>query len=400
MQEQTRAYLSARFGDYYAGARVPDPPAANRREWGYIPFSRGSTTMVRHRSLLDMGALGDFLEREAPRHVYYSAARYDDPDAGTMGAKGWLGADLVFDLDADHLPGVDPEAQGLGEMLATCKDALGRLLDLLADDFGFADYDVVFSGGRGYHVHVRDERLLELGRAERREIVDYVLGTDVDFETIVRTELVSGDTGRETPAPKKTLPTDGGWGGRVHRRLLALLEELAALDDDDALERLQAYDGIGQKSAETVLGAIRNNAGELRSGNVEPGGAGTSKIARALVAETVAAEHAPIDEPVTTDVNRLIRLPGSLHGGSGLRVTPIEEGDLAAFDPFEHAVPAPFRGDEIAVDVHDPGPTPFPDPSGDGTFTVQEGYNYVPEHVGVFLMARGRGEKGKEGKEG
>ena len=30
------------------------------------------------------------------------------------------------------------------------------------------------------------------------------------------------------------------------------------------------------------------------------------------------------DEPVTTDIKRLIRMPTSLHGGSGMRVQPLE----------------------------------------------------------------------------
>jgi DNA primase small subunit len=394
MEEQTRAYLSARFGDHYAESSVPTPPAADRREWGYIPFSPGSTTMVRHRSLVELGRLEDFLARQAPRHVYYSAARYDDPDAGTMDAKGWRGADLVFDLDADHLPGVDPEADGLADMLETCKGALRRLLDLLVDDFGFHDHDVVFSGGRGYHVHVRDERVLELGREERREIVDYVLGADVNFDAIVRTETVAGEVGRETPADKRTLPTDGGWSRRVHDQLLDYVDDLLAMDDEDALEELTAFDGIGEGRAEAILRAARTNHDELAAGNVDVHGAFVG-LAEKLAARTVATEHAPIDEPVTTDVNRLIRLPGSLHGGTGLRVTHIDRGDLDGFDPFEDAVPGSFRGDRITVDVRDGGPTPFT--RADGTFTVEEGVSTVPERVGLFLMAHGRAEKGKEG---
>ena len=44
------------------------------------------------------------------------------------------------------------------------------------------------------------------------------------------------------------------------------------------------------------------------------------------------------DEPVTGDVHRLIRLPGSLHGGSGLRVTVLNSKTLETFDPMKDAV--------------------------------------------------------------
>src|SRR6056297_762462 len=160
MDERTREYLRGRFADYYRAAEIAPPPAANEREWGHIPWTPGAgTTMVRHQSQLDLGDIGGFLTRTAPRHVYFSAARYDDPGASTMAAKGWRGADLIFDLDADHLPGVDEAEASYAEMLEACKDALQRLLDLLREDFGFTDDEllVVFSGGRGYHVHVRND---------------------------------------------------------------------------------------------------------------------------------------------------------------------------------------------------------------------------------------------------
>ena len=188
MDDRTRRYLRGRFGDYYRRADVPLPPAANLREWGHIPWTAGSgTTMVRHQSQMDLGSLDDFLERTAPRHAYFSAARYRDPGAGTMSDKGWTGADLVFDLDADHLPGVDPDAATYAEMLASCKEALFRLLSFLEDDFGFSAMEIVFSGGRGYHVHVRDPSVRSLDSAARGEIVDYVRGHGLDVDDVITT---------------------------------------------------------------------------------------------------------------------------------------------------------------------------------------------------------------------
>lgn len=390
MDERTREYLRGRFGDYYRRSEIAAPPAANEREWGYIPWRARGTTMVRHESWLDVtggSSLEDFLAREAPRHVYFSAGRYDRPGAGTMGEKGWRRSDLVFDLDADHLPGVDPGATPYAEMLAACKDALVRLLDLLERDFGFDDLTVVFSGGRGYHVHVRDAGILELGREERREVVEYVRGPDLAFEDLLDTEAVAG-IGRETPAQKRTLPTGGGWGGRVHDRLMTLVEELRDLDDEDALARLREFDGVGEGKANAALRAVRENHDQLAAGNVDVHPAFLS-IARLLFERVLEAEGAPIDEPVTTDVNRLIRLPGSLHGGSGLRVTRIDRDAVDAFDPLSDAVPEPFRGHDVRVDVTEGGPVEF---DGD-SFMIEAGEQHVSEALGVFLMARDRARK-------
>ncbi|MFB6354438.1 MAG: DNA primase small subunit PriS [Halobacteriales archaeon] len=386
MDERTRAYLRGRFRDFYRKQPPPAPPAANRREWGYIPWTEGSaTTMVRHKSLMELGDPADFLARQRPRHVYFSAGRYRDPGAPTMGEKGWQGSDLVFDLDADHLPAVDPEADSYASMLSACKDALRRLLAFLTEDFGFTDLQVVFSGGRGYHVHVRDERVRGLDREARREIVDYVRGIGVGFDDLV-------ETAQRGPATARVLATDGGWGRRTHRRLLAFADELAGLDDDDALDRLRAFDGIGEKTAETVLQVVREDRSALRDGAIERGGPAIRTLAERLLERATEQDSAAIDEPVTTDTHRLIRLPGSLHGGTALEVTPVDRDALDGFDPLVDAVPAPFRGHEVTVRA-DGGP---PVELGGETFTVPAGETRLPEYAANFLMAAGRAEKERE----
>ncbi|ELY55237.1 DNA primase small subunit [Natronococcus amylolyticus DSM 10524] len=391
MEERTRAYLRGRFRDHYRRTELTLPPAANEREWGYIPWTDGpDTTMVRHRSLLELGDLEEFLVRKRPRHVYFSAGRFRDPGASSMHEKDWQSADLVFDLDADHLPNVTLGEDSYAEMLATCKDALLRLLDFLEDDFAFEELEIVFSGGRGYHVHVRDESIRHFDREHRREVVDYVRGIGLEFEELIETETVAG-LGRKTPTERRTLRTEGGWGARTHDRFMAFVDELLALEEEAALERLREFDGIGEGKATATLNAARNNREQLEAGNVTVHTA-VSQLAERFAHRAVEADNAPIDEPVTTDTNRLIRLPGSLHGGSGLETVRLERDEIDAFDPLVDAVPETFTGHEIRVDVTDGGEVEL----GGDSFTVPEGDQSLPEYVAVFLMARGRAEKEKE----
>ncbi|MEF8842695.1 MAG: DNA primase small subunit PriS [Haloarculaceae archaeon] len=397
MEDRTREYLRGRFGDHYRRVArsegITAPPAANEREWGYIPFSPGGTTMVRHESLLDLtgGAdLGAFLARERPRHAYFSAGRYDHPGEDSMGGKGWRGSDLIFDIDADHLPGIDLETDGYGEMLEAGKAALLDLLDFVESDFGFEECVVVFSGGRGYHVHVRDTGVQALGREERREVVDYVRGLGVTFDGLVRREQVEG-FGRKTPADKRTLPTEGGWAGRIHRHLLELVDELLDAPEEEALSRLREFDGIGEGKARAALRAARENREAVASGNVDVHPAFYG-VAEQLFEGVREADGAPIDEPVTTDINRLIRLPGSLHGGTGLRVCRIDRDDLEGFDPLVDAVADTFRGNRIMVDLAEPLSVTL----GGEKFNLHAGVQSVPEHLGVFAMARGSAEKARE----
>jgi DNA primase small subunit len=392
MERRTRTYLAGRFADYYRGTAIQLPPAAADREWGHIPFTGGDgTTMVRHQSLLGMpggpGELGSFLADESPQHVYFSAARYDDPHDRTMAEKGWNGADLVFDLDADHLPGVDPETASYTEMLAACKGALEDLLDVLTRDFGVRDdeMEIVFSGGRGYHVHVRREGLRGLDSAARREIVDYVRGVGIDEDGLIAKRP------NERGTLQKRIRAEGGWGRRVHERLVDYTETLREMPESAALERLQQLDGVGEKTAQTIYGVLERNPEGVREGNVELGpGAGT--LVRALAERVLDEETAPIDEPVTTDVRRLIRLPGSLHGGTGFVVRRLDRESVAGFEPTRDAVADRFRGQRVMVDVTDPGPVPVGE-DGDDSFRLSEGTQSVREFVGVFLLARGRAEK-------
>jgi DNA primase, eukaryotic-type, small subunit, putative len=382
MEDRTRTYLKGRFGDYYARAQMDAPPAANRREWGHIPWSAGGTTMIRHQSLLELGDLDDFLHRTAPKHVYFSAARFTDPGATPMDQKGWQSADLIFDLDADHLPGINPETTSYADMLTACKADLQTLLAFIDDDFSFDETQVVFSGGRGYHVHVRDEGIRSLDSAARREIVDYIRAIDLNIETLIDTRSNRGTT-------QRILRHRGGWGRRIHKRLLELIETLQSVDDTTAVERLQSFEGIGSGRAETILTQIKTNPEAIQAGNLEAGGTGIRILVDALAQTAFEQETAPIDEPVTTDTNRLIRLPGSLHGGSGLLVTPLDREEIPSFHPLEHAIPGRFRGRDIQIRVTDPGVTTF---NGE-TFNLAEGKNTVEECLGIFLMTRGRAEK-------
>ncbi|MDB2224266.1 DNA primase small subunit [Halorubrum ezzemoulense] len=386
MDDRTREYLRGRFGDYYRSVSLSLPPDANLREWGHIPWTPGSgTTMVRHQSLYDLGDVDTFFADNAPRHAYFSAARYDDPGATTMGQKGWRNADLVFDLDADHLPGVDPETTSYPEMLAACKDALVRLLDFIDDDFAFEDVTVVFSGGRGYHVHVRDESVRELDSEARREIVDYVRAIDLDSDGLIRTVSDRGTT-------KRVLRTEGGWGARVHDALVEYADDLREMGDEAARERLMELDGIGEGRAETIRGAFDRNPTAVREGNVEAGGPGVRRLVSALAARVAATDAAPIDEPVTTDTRRLIRLPGTLHGGSALVVTPLDRDELADFDPLRDAVPDRFVGREIRIETDADRTVEL---NGERV-RVESGRNTVPEFAGAFLMARGEARKAPE----
>jgi len=94
-------FVEDQFRRWYArnSDTVPAPIDIAHREFAFLTF-RGRT-MYRHIRLPTVDELRRYLGANAPAHSYHSSGYYDDPTAD-MARKGWRGADLVFDIDADH----------------------------------------------------------------------------------------------------------------------------------------------------------------------------------------------------------------------------------------------------------------------------------------------------------
>lgn len=354
--------------------------------------------MRRHKSFLSRGELADYVRSMVPAHVYHSAAYYERPAAPTMKEKIWQGADLIFDLDADHLRRAP---KSYGEMLDLVKKETLKLLGFLTADFGLAEKNlsVVFSGGRGYHIHVRDQRVLLLGSGERREIVDYLAGRGLAMERFIHEAPLDGDCGRDGAsrlrAPAAEAP---GWGKRINRCIVSFVNSLRSLDEDEAVKILSRSKGIGPKRATSFYMSILPESvpEEIRRGNLDLF-KGSSAIWKSLLVEYLDSEGVKVgisldeergetDEPVTADVRRLIRCPGSLHGGSGLRVTPLTIPSLEDFDPLQDAVV--FGDEPVPIEMKKPFNTEMRGQS----YRLAEGSAEVPMHAAVFLMARGVAE--------
>ena len=234
----TKNFLISRFREYYISNNLELPPSSDSREWGFIFFD-DKKGMHRHKSYLKRNELSEYVRSIVPAHIYYSVAYYQKPSAPTMREKIWKGADLIFDLDADHLKKAPKSYE---DMLNMVKKETFKLLSFLTDDFGFDDksISVVFSGGRGYHIHVRDPVVLSLKNEERREIVDYLTGRGLDIKSFIFEIPVTGDYGSKKIARSYRVLAQGsaGWGGRINRSLVSFVANLRDLDEDEAIKEL------------------------------------------------------------------------------------------------------------------------------------------------------------------
>ena len=395
------------FARYYATAPIAPPHRLARREFAAFPFT-SETMMRRHATLRTPEEFLRFLRRETPRHVYYSSAYYQRPAAPVMAEKGWQGADLIFDLDSDHLRGA--EALDYAGQLELVKTRLIALVDdFLFGDFGIdpASTSFVFSGGRGYHVHVRDDRFLSLASLGRRELVEYVTGSNFDPAAAilheradVRAGLTSSDAdgGAEggpmgrLPRPTRSLPPPDapGWYGRTTRSVLEVLrrwetqdskvaaEELARWQIPPAEARRYARLLIDQKKAEKIRTSL-----SLDVFKHDP----PDDFLKAVVRGTGIEVQGETDAPVTTDIHRLIRLPNSLHGGTGFRVVPLGRDEIEKFDPFRDALLPGYGGETTPVTYVEEARYPFP---GGGVHAVPDGTDELPTPLALFLVLRGQ----------
>ncbi len=218
MNALTWNFLVSKFREYYIQASLEAPPGLASREWGFLFFD--DSGMRRHKSFFSRGELVDYVRAMVPRHVYHSAAYYQRPGAPTMKEKIWQGADLIFDLDADHLRNAP---KSYSEMLGLVKKETQKLLGFLTGRLWILRKrnQCGFSGGRGYHIHIRDPRILHLGGDERREIVDYLTGRGLDMEMLnSRYRLSRVTVGAEkVRALRCQSENSPGWGGRFNESL-------------------------------------------------------------------------------------------------------------------------------------------------------------------------------------
>lgn len=353
ISEKEVAFVRKVFADYYR-ARYRDvspPPRPESREYGYFRF--GEKVMVRHLSFGSVDDLRSEIVRTVPLHVYRSAAYYTYPSA-PMEEKGWNGADLIFDIDADHVDadcirdhtyvvcpncGLSKEmdanlcgrcGSALQEIdwvcercLAATKTELIKLIDVLSDDFGVGEeeMEVAFSGNRGYHLVIYSEEFRYLDQSARRDLINYLTASGLEPALIGIPSQLSGRKGRPkvTGFPEPNFRSYG-WRGRILRRIYSSL-----------LQRDETFASLSRRYR--VLSDLSE------AWRVEPSWAmGSARLWKELSLAAASKERVNIDPVVTQDLHRLLRLTGTLNGKTGLLTKRIGIDEVTDFDPLKDAV--------------------------------------------------------------
>ena len=391
------ARFAHRFGQYYRTSTYWRPPRMPKREWMFIPF--GGAPPLRHKSFRSENELRQFLSERAMHSCFYSTAYWKKPYELKMDDKVWQGADLIFDLDGDHLPGVTD--RDFPAMLNVIQEqAHGLWNDFLQPEFGFDEQflQVTFSGHRGFHLHYRDPSLFHLDSEARRELVSHIRGEGVD---------VQGGLTRFND------DSANGWTKRIREQIPSLIDKLVDIAQEaegsskimkdlhlGLKENLQREGKPGKgpasikKLADMFLHEERKNS--VCNGQISRLGS-LQGLFLDLVksdASIVLGAAGETDEVVTIDVRRQIRWPTSLHGKTGMRVTefPLQRLDNESSNPFDALSEAFVFGSDKSVTVEivvDDAVLRF----GNESYDVSNGDQlFVSESAATFLSLKGWGK--------
>ncbi len=391
MDSNSRFMLKA-FKKYYRTESAILPDRFARREFGFMFFDKNF--VQRHLSFSSPEELHRYMQGNVPAHSYYSTSYYRKPNEPVMEDKQWLGAELIFDLDADHLDGA--KEMTYAQMILQIRSEMINLVDsFLLGDLGFSEDQVhiTFSGGRGYHAHVRTPDVMELGTHERRELVDYITGSGLNIDwvfpinRVATSKVVTGNGVRTNVAKDRLIPPAdaGGWKKRMRGGLMDVVNVFC---DCDMKEIKREYPSIKKSDGKSIAKAqeeLRKARGVLfEKNNMAMLSTSVQNMLMKVMKEDVAYRlSGEVDEPVTADIKRLIRLPGSVHGKSGLRVTPITREQLTDFDPLQMAVPDAYSDDPVKITMRKPA-----DLDMKGEHFSLKGETEVPEFAAVFLIGR------------
>ncbi len=375
--DESELRLKRFFHNYYSNWSGRDVDLISEREIGFIPFFG---TMIRHRAVDNLKGLERFVYKNTPRHIYYSSAYYRKPEEKVMKEKEWKGAELIFDLDADHLEGA--AKMTYAEILAEVKKHTERLIfKFLMDDLGYGETDLklLFSGGRGYHVHVVEDGVYPMNSDARREIANYIRGEG----------LSTFDLRRSMQDTRTRL---SGWKKTLDSKICNFYSDV--LSDEEKQETLHRIFGNANTLGAYLKGLRK--ATELPENLKKqevfsiPGHVkyrimdkNDEKVIAYLLEKVKREFQCEIDEPVTTDVHRLIRLPHSLHGKTGLMVKPIKIDELKAFDPLVDAVVPSFSQETARINVLRDYRMDF----GGESYNLSQGETEVPASFAVFMVS-------------
>lgn len=348
-------WLKVLLRKYYESRLISPPYDVSRREFG---FGNQKKIDSRHLHFENVNEMNAYLRNSVPLYFSGSVSEYVSPQMQPMEKKGWLGADLIYEFDADDLQtdckqnhdawkclhcGLEGKGRvmkcsscGKGVQLdewvcEVCvnatKQKTKQLIKSLRDDFQLSQFQINFSGSKGYHVHVRQKEIFSLPKYARIELMDYLSMHEMDFPS-----LGFAFDGKQFRCPKYA--HSAGYQKRFLEEILRLIE---AGDENEWF----VLTGMPMRSVKSFLENRQRLYNETQMGILPavPGKAGKTELFWNGILSSIQEKlRLPIDRSTSGDIYKLLRVPETVHGSTGFISKILTIETLDAFDPFSHAL--------------------------------------------------------------
>ncbi len=399
MKESNEIFLKKKFRSYYKSGFIDSVPELEKREFGYGVF--GKKIIARHLSFSTAKEFNSFLREDTPFFVSYSPAFYEFPDKRPMERKIYLKSDLIYEFDADDLKtdckqkhdswkckeckskgkGLVEKCPSCGSNTETeewvCEECLNetkkqslKLINFLEKDFSFSEgISVNFSGAKGFHIHLRSEEIQNLSAAARIELLDYLTANDLELKKL---GFVYSKNKMLCPKESEAF----GWSKKV----LFSLKELIEKEDAEKISALgNSRTSVIKKFLEKKELILKG----MKNGFLFPKPSASEKFWTSLLSALVEKEKLFLDRQTSMDLAKIIRVPDSIHGSTGLQAKSFSMEEFKNFKPLEQGII--FSNNPLRVFIKS---TPKFSLKGEnfGPFNLEE--TELPEFAAVYLLAR------------
>ena len=432
----TRESLRGLVKDYYATANL-SLDNIPRRE---IAFLTWDNRMLRHQGHNSEESILNFAVRQSPKAIYASLSQYLDPShrasketdrknidcqecgeayksdnpaapcpqCGTENEKADINSKdrramtLAFDIDYGDIPG--SQGKSPKENLGAAARSTSNLIDLLTTDLGFhkGDLHITFSGKKGFHVRINTDghplfdSKAQVDEGVRKTLLNYVSGYDfkqTDF-IFVRAHSQAANTWH-------LKGYESGWGKRFNESVQYIL---AAADNKETFEKVlnlyapwhetkdpKAKKGTDRRGTKKSLpspkviegfrqACVENRTSVLQGGNLRT--MKDSEVKRLLafsLARTRLRYAAFVDKVVTADKARVLRIPGSIHGASGMVCCKVPGPEYLEDMGWVLSLQGEILGtEEVDVSITKVANTYY------GVF--EPGEHKVPKHIAIAML--------------
>ncbi len=376
LDEKSEQFAKEMFGRYYSKVDLVIKDV-EKKEFGFGNFEK--KIMYRHMAFGGDKDFNLYVRRTIPPFISYSPSLYEIPDARPMPKKIWIGSELIFDIDATDLD-LECRATHPGSWVCqNCQEQVKRetiklIEEFLIPDFGFSKNEIKinFSGNRGYHVHVDSDKVFALDSKSRREISEYISGSNISIDILFPT---IGKRGTRLEGPK---PSDYGWGGRIAGGMVSALNKGTEKLIDLGMTKAEAA-LLGRNRANVIMGITTGNWDKVRINKKEI-------FWKNVIDKMTIKQGDSIDGNVTSSIYHLIRMPKTLHGDTALISREISSiSRLEEFDPMKHSIV--FRRGEVRIRMIRDIPELMMNDQSFGPYKNEE-KKTVPAYLALYLILK------------